>query len=693
MKEYRPNQIRNIGIFSHARAGKTSLTEALLYDSGAISKLGRSDDGNTVSDYDEDEIRRNTSINTALCICEWKDCKINLIDTPGYSDFAGEQEAAARVSDNILIVTDASMGLEAGAEKAWERAEKYDIPRAIFLNKIDKEMAKFDETLQALEVLGGRIVPVSIPIGVGLNFKGIIDLVKMKAYVKGDNDKKLQEIDIPEDMQDQIDEHRETLIDAVAEADDELLEKYLGGEELTDEEIKIGLKKGISDNMFVPLTCGSAYENIGPQMLLDLLVSFASPVDAKPVKATKPGSEEEEVEIEIKEDGPLCAFVFKTMSDPYAGKVSYFKVYSGIFKSDSRVINVNKNTEERIGTLSLVSGKKFTNVDKIVAGDFGMVTKLSETDTNDTLCDEENELLLPPIDFPKPVISMAITPKTQGDDEKLSTMLTRMTEEDPTFILRRDNETKETIISGMGELHINVILDRIKNRYNVEAETRVPKVPYRETIRGKSEQQGRYKKQTGGRGQYGDAWIRMEPNERGAGFEFIDAIVGGAIPRQYIPAVEKGLIESMEEGILAGSQVVDMKITLYDGGFHPVDSSEMAFKIAASMAFKKAMEAAQPFIMEPIMEVEITVPDEYMGDVMSDLNSRRGRILGMNPSDGKQIIKANVPMAEMFRYSVDLRSITSDRGSFTMEFSHYEEVPFDISEKIVAEYQASQESS
>lgn len=689
MREYRPDKIKNIAIVSHAGAGKTSTTEALLYNAGAVDKLGRVDDGNTVSDYDEDEIQRKTSINSALCVCEWNDCKINLLDTPGYSDFVGEQEAAIRVADTLLVVVDASMGVEAGTEKAWYRADNYSKPRVVFINKFDREMAKFAEVIQGLEALGSRIVPIQVPIGIGTDFRGLVDLVRMKAFVDSGS-KKLEEIDIPDDIQDQVEEYREALIDAVAETDDELLEKYLEGEELTDEQIITGLRTGISSNQFVPVLCGAADKNIGPQLILDMVEILPSAVDVEPVTANVPGSEDETV-FEADPDGPLCAFVFKTMTDPYAGRVNYFRVYSGTLKVDSHVNNSNKDDEERITSLSSVHGKNYTNVEQVVAGDFGAAMKLSKTATGDTLCDTGSSIILSPIDFPKPVISMAIVPKTQGDDEKLSTMLTRMVGEDPTFTLKRDAEIKQTIISGMGELHINVILDKIKNRFNVEAVTSEPKVPYRETIRSTSEQQGRYKKQTGGRGQFGDVHIRMEPQKRGEGFEFVDAIVGGSVPRQYIPAVEKGLIEAMEKGSLAGSQVVDVKITLYDGSFHPVDSSEMAFKIAASMAFKKAMDACNPFIMEPIGDVEVTVPDEYMGDIMSDLNGKRGRILGMNPQGGRQVIKAQVPVAEMGRYSVDLRSITSDRGSFSIEFSHYEEVPFDVSEKIIAEYNESDE--
>ncbi len=685
MKEYRPDEIRNIAIVSHARAGKTSLTEALLYNTGAIDKLGRVDDGTTASDYNDDEIQRTTSINNSLCVCEWKGCKINLIDTPGYSDFRGEQESAIKVTDMLLFVMDAEKGVEAGTERAWYRADDSEKPRAVFINKLDKEMAKFDDALQSLESLGGRIVPVHIPIGIGVDFRGIVDLVKMKAFMGSDGGKKLEEVDIPDDMQEQATEYREALIDAVAETDDDLLEKYLEGEELSEEQIYTGLRTGTAANQFVPLMCGSAYNNLGPQLVLDMITSFPAPTDIPPTTAHKPGSEDE-VALEASEDSALCAFVFKTISDPYAGRVNYFRVYSGTMKADSHIYNSSKGEEERISSnsLSMIHGKEYPNVAKVVAGDFGAVMKLNETVTGDTLCDSDNKLILPGIDFPRPVISMAILPSTQGDDEKLSAMLTRMAAEDPTFIIERNSETKETVVSGMGELHINVVLDRIKSRFNVEANTTAPKVPYRETIRSSSEQQGRYKKQTGGRGQFGDVHIRMEPMERSGGFEFVDAIKGGTVPGQYIPAVEKGLIETMTEGVLSGSPVVDMRISLYDGSFHPVDSSEMAFKIAASMAFKKAMDACDPFIMEPIQDVEVVIPDEYMGDVMSDLNGKRGRIVGVTPQSGRQVIKAQVPLAEMSKYSVDLRSITSDRGSFTMEFSHYEEVPFDVSEKIIA---------
>jgi len=692
MKEYTSDKIRNIGIVAHAKTGKTSLTEALLYNAGAIDKLGKVDDGTTVSDYDEEEIQRQTSINTSLCICEWNGHKINILDTPGYSDFVGDLESAIRVADILLLLVDASSGVEAGTERAWFKANDYGKSKVIFVNKVEKENAKLDETIQSLESLGGKIVPLNLPIGIGPSFNGIVDLVKMKAFTKSDSGKKLQPADIPDDMQDQVDSFRERLIDAVAETSDELLEKYLEGEEITDEELSAGLKRGIAADNFVPVLFGSALDNVGPQMILAMIDYLPSPVELPPTKATKSG-DDGEIELTADPDGSLAAFVFKSITDPYAGKVNIFRVYSGTMKADSSVHNPNQDADERVGNISLVNGKKFTNTDKVVAGDFGSVMKLSKTGTNDTLCSSGNELILPPIQFPKPTISMAITPKTQGEDEKLGSAMLRMAEEDPTFIMTRDGETKETIISGMGELHINVVLSKIQKRFNVGANLAEPKIPYRETIRSTSQHQGRYKKQTGGRGQYGDVWLKIEAQERGAGFEFVDAIVGGSVPRQYIPAVEKGLLESLPEGVLSGSPVVDIKATLYDGSYHDVDSSEMAFKIAASMAFKKCMEDAHPFIMEPIVSVEIFVPDEYMGDIMSDLNGRRGRIVGVNPENGRQVIKANVPLAEMYKYSVDLRSITSDRGAFSMEFSHYEEVPADVSAKINAAYKASKGSS
>jgi elongation factor G len=544
MKEYGPDKIRNIGVVSHARAGKTSLTEALLFCAGAIDKLGKVDDGTTVSDYDEEEIQRKTSINSSLCVCEYNGHKINIIDTPGYSDFRGEQESTLRVVDVVLFVVDASMGVEAGTEKAWFRADDYNKPRFIFVNKIEREMAKLDDTLSALEKLGSKIVPLNLPIGIGTSFSGLVDIIKMKAYSKGDGGKKLQETSIPADMQDQVDSFRERLIDAVAETNDELLEKYLDGQELTDEEITTGLKKGISDNLFVPVFFGSALGNFGPQLVLDMVPYLPSPTDLQPIIAKKPDSEEE-IELSADSSGALAAFVFKTITDPYAGRVNFFRVYSGTLKADSSVFNSTKGRDERIGKVSLVNGKKFTDTDKVGAGDFGSVMKLSETSTNDTLCDTHSKLVLKPIDFPKPIISMAITPKTQGDDEKLSTIMARMSEEDPTFIIKREIETKETIVSGMGELHINVILSKIQKRFNVGANLAQPKIPYRETIKNASQQQGKYKKQTGGRGQYGDVWLKMEPAERGKGFEFVDAVVGGSVPRQYIPAVEKGLIEAI----------------------------------------------------------------------------------------------------------------------------------------------------
>lgn len=687
MKEYKTEQLRNVGVISQAGAGKTSLTEAMLYNSGSSDRLGRVDDGSTVSDYDPDEIKRKATINTSICIAEWKGHKINILDTPGYEDFRGDLESALRVVDSVIVVLDATSGVEGGTEKVWERADHYQLPRIIFVNKLDKEGANFEKAIAAArDIFGANIVPVQIPIGSQDSFSGVIDVVKMKAIIYDNSSaKRFEERDIPSELTGIAEEHREKLIEACAETNDELIEKYLGGETLSDEEISEALKKGISSGLFVPVLCGSAYKNIAVELLLNTVVNcLPSPVEAKPIVGTDGNGNE--VALQSSSDNPLAAFVFKTMADPYSGRLNLFRVYSGTLKADSQVFNATRLAAERIGKLSYMHGKKLTDTSQVVAGDFGSVVKLSLTGTGDTFCAPEQKILLKGIDFPKPVISLAVNPKSEGDDEKLSTMLARMSEENPTFTVRRDIETKEMIISGMGELHLNVTLDRLQRKFGVGSNTAVPKVPYKETIKAVVPQvHARYKRQSGGRGQFGDVVIKMEPLERGKRFEFADAIKGGAIPKQYIPAVEKGVVESMQVGIIAGYPVVDLKVTLFDGTYHDVDSSEMAFKIAASMAFKEAMQQAKPVLLEPIMIVEITAPDQFMGDIIGDLNSRRGRIMGVEQgAGGKQIIKAHAPLAEMFRYSIDLKSLTSGRGSYTMEFSNYEEVPAEVAEKIAA---------
>ncbi|HID56007.1 TPA: elongation factor G [Candidatus Poribacteria bacterium] len=684
MKEYRTEQIRNVALIGNAGSGKTSLIDAILFDAGVVDRLGRVDAGNSFVDCDPEEINRKTTLSLKICIAEWEGCKLNILDTPGYEDFYGDLASALRVVDSALVVIDAVTGVGGGTEKSWMMADKYGLPRAILINKLDAEQADFDGIIDQIQrELGARLMPIHIPIGKGSSFSGIVDIISMKAYkFEGDGSDKFEEVDIPEELSSRAEELRESLIEAAAEGEDELTEKYLEGEELTPDEIARGLKASIREGIVVPVMCTSAYQNISVPFILDFIVkSLPSPVESKPIESREPSP-----------DAPLAALVFKTTSDPYIGKISYIRVFSGVLTADSQIFNSSKETGERVTKLYHLNGKNQIETPRITAGDLGIAVKLQSASTGDTLCAPEARIVLPGIEFPKPVLSLAISAKSQSDDDKLSTILTSIAEEDPTFQVQRDQEMKQVIVSGLGDVHLNVTLERIKRRYNIEATTTTPKVPYRETIRKSVEGiHARYKKQTGGRGQFADVVIKMEPLPRGEYFEFVDEIFGGAIPRNFIPAVEKGIRNSMQSGVLAGFPVVDIKVTLYDGKFHPVDSSDLAFQIAASMAFKEAMQKADPVLLEPIMNVEVTVPEEHMGDVLADLNSRRGRVLGVDQKGKYQVIKAQVPMAEMFRYALDLRSMTSARGWFTMEFSHYEEVPYDIAQKIIATAQAEKE--
>lgn len=690
MKEYRTEQIRNVALIGNAGSGKTSLIDAILFDAGAVDRLGRVDAGNSFVDYDPEEINRKTTLSLKICIAEWEGYKLNILDTPGYEDFYGDLASALRVVDSALVVIDAVTGVGGGTEKSWMMADKYGLPKAIVINKLDAEQADFDGIIdQIQQELGARLMPVHIPIGRGSSFSGIVDIISMKAYqFEGDSGKKFEEMDIPGELSSRAEELRESLIEAAAEGEDELTEKYLEGEELTPDEIMRGLKASIREGIVVPVMCASAYQNISVPFILDFIVkSLPSPIESKPIESVD-GEENREPS----PDAPLAALVFKTTSDPYVGKISYIRVFSGTLSADSQVFNSSKGTGERVTKLYYLNGKNQIETPKITAGDLGIAVKLQSASTGDTLCAPDARIVLPGIEFPKPVLSLAIAAKSQSDDDKLSTILTSIAEEDPTFQVQRDQEMRQVIVSGLGDVHLNVTLERIKRRYNIDATTATPKVPYRETIRKPVEGiHARYKKQTGGRGQFADVVIRMEPLPRGEYFEFVDEIFGGAIPRNFIPAVEKGIRNSMQSGVLAGFPVVDIKVTLYDGKFHPVDSSDLAFQIAASMAFKEAMQKADPVLLEPIMNVEVTVPEEHMGDVLADLNSRRGRVLGVDQQGKYQVIKAQVPMAEMFRYALDLRSMTSARGWFTMEFSHYEEVPYDIAQKIIAAAQAEKE--
>jgi elongation factor G len=677
--------IKNAGLFGHGGSGKTTLTEGLLYAAGAITRMGDVEQGNTVSDFDEDEIKKTLSINTTLEPLEWKGAKLTFADTPGYLDFIGDAISAIRVVDSCCFVVSGVDGVEVQTELMWERAEKEGIPSFIFISKLDRERASFERTMQDIsETLQGNVVPLNIPVGEEHDFRGVVDLLDGKAY-EPDGPGKSKEVPVPADIEDAIADGRDRLAEAVAETDDVLLEKYLEEGELSIDEIRNALKGAVLQRKLIPVLCGSATKGAGIPELLDFANEVLPlPEELPPVPGKVPGKDEE-VTRERSTGLPMCALVFKTLADPYVGKLTYFRVFSGVFKSDSSVQNSSRGRAERIGQLFQVTGKDQKPVSQLVAGELGAVAKLAETFTGDTLCDKDAPIVLPTIEYPAPVMSLAIEPKTKGDEDKLSTGLGRLKEEDPMLRVSRDTEVNQTILSGAGESHLDVVVEKLKRKFGVEVSTELPRVPYRETIRKKVEQEGKHKKQTGGHGQFGHVFLRMEPMDRGTGFEFADKIVGGAIPRNYIPGVEKGVVQAMTEGFVAGYPIEDMKVTLYDGSFHSVDSSELAFKMAAVKAVKDGMLKADPVLLEPIMDAQVTVPDQYMGDVIGDLNAKRGRIMGMEPKGKMQIVHAQVPLAEMSRYSIDLRSITGGRGVFSMQLSHYEEVPDHIASKIVAE--------
>ncbi len=683
MDRFEMEKIRNVALFGHGDSGKTSLAEAMLFNAGVIKRMGRVDEGNTVSDFDPDEQKRGISVSATPLAMEWKGHKINLLDTPGFADFIGEVISALRVIDGAVFVLSAVAGVEVQTELVWKMADNYGYPRIVFVNKMDRENASFQRCLEQLQQLyGSRVVPFQLPIGEEHAFRGVIDLIAAKAYTYDENGK-AQEADIPAEMSEQVQEAREKIIEGAAEACDELMEKYLEGEELDEGEVLAALLGGVSEGTIIPVLCGSATHNIAIEPLANAIVnSLPSPARLEEITGTKRGSDED-ISFKAREDSPLAALVFSTISDPYVGKLTYFRVFSGTFASDTTVYNPVCDKEERVGQVFIVRGKNQIAVREIPAGDIGGVAKLTETATGDTLCDKENPIVLPAIAFPEPIMSLAVEPKTKGDEDKLSVALSRLSEEDPTFNVRRDSEVKQTIISGMGEAHLDIMMERMARKFGVNVNTELPRVPYKETIRKSAKAEGKHKKQTGGHGQFGIAWVELEPLEKGAGFEFVDKIVGGVIPRQFIPSVEKGVRKAMEEGYLAGYPVVDFRATVYDGKYHPVDSSDISFQIAGSLALKNAMADAEPYLLEPIMNVEILVPEAYMGDVIGDLNAKRGRILGMEAEGGLQLVRAQVPMAEMLRYSIDLRSITGGRGTFSMSFSHYEEVPSHIASKII----------
>jgi len=694
MKVYDSDKIRNLAVVGHGDVGKTTLVSALLYSAGAVNRLGRVEDGTTITDYDEDEVERRITINTAVAYCEWKGHKINLLDTPGYRAFVLDAKSAMAAAEAALVVVDSVSGVEVQTEMVWDFAKEFGVPCLVLINKLDRDNSGFERTLESLHNHFGRqVVPVQLPLGEEKTCRGVIDLVRNKAYVfPWDGSGDYSEEEIPADLADQVAERREQLIEMVAESDESLMEKFFEEGSLSEGEILKGLAKSIRDNKIYPVFCAAAARNLGIRSLLDALIDLCpSPLERTPVKANKVGGGE--LAVETKPDGPAAAFVFKTLADPFAGRINLIKVYSGTLKSDSTLRNFTTDSDERLGSLQSFQGKGHEGVSEARAGDICGLLKLRNTTTGDTLAAANFGTTFPKVVYPEPSISFAIEPASRGDEEKIGGAVARIMEEDPSLRFTRDPQTKEFLLSGTGQLHIEVSVAKLKRRYGVEVILRTPKVPYRETITGNADVQGRHKKQTGGHGQFGDCRIRMEPMPRGGGFVFEDVIFGGSIPKQYIPAVEKGIVEAADRGYLAGFPVVDFKVQLYDGSYHDVDSSEMAFKIAGALAFKKAMETARPVLLEPIMNVEVYAPEENAGDIMGDLNSRRGRIQGMDVKSGVQVIRAQVPLAEMLNYQPTLTSMTGGRGSYHMEQSHYDIVPHHLTEKIVAEAKKEAEES
>ena len=684
MQQSGPDKIRNIALLSHSGAGKTSLAEAMLFDTGAITRVGNVTDGTTTSDYDPDEIKHKISINMSILPVVWKSNKINIIDTPGYPDFVGEVRSGLRVCEGAVILVCAASGVEVGTEQVWDYSTEARVPRLIFVNKMDRENANFETTLDQIQKkLSPRCLPIQIPIGSQKDFKGIIDIIAKKAYAGAP----AKEIEIPAAVLNDVNSAREKLIEAVVEIDDEIMTRYLDGGEITTEEIYKCLYKSTLQGAVIPVLAGSGLTNNGPLALLDAILDYLpSPAAVDSFKATNPSGAEETLKPTA--DSPLAALVFKTTTDPHVGKISYFRVFSGVFSSNSQVWNANRNSLERVGQVSMPRGKNQESVNQIGTGDIGVVVKLVNTVSGDTLCAKEHPVKLAPINFSSPILSKAVYPKSKADLDKMSTGLARICEEDPTLKVQREADTGELLLSGMGDTHLEIAASRLHRKFGVEVNLEVPRVPYKETITAPVEAEYKHKKQTGGHGQYGHVLIRMEPLPPGGGFEFTEKVVGGSVPKNYIPAVDKGIKEARVEGVLAGNPAVDMRVTLYDGSFHPVDSSEMAFKIAAAQAFKKGMTDGSPVLLEPIMNLTITVPDSFTGDIIGDLNTKRARVLGMNPNQGINVIQAQAPQAEILRYAIDLRSMTQGRGTFTVEFSHYEPVPALQAQKIIAAHKA-----
>lgn len=683
------SQIRNVGIVGQGGGGKTALADTMVFVAGVATRIGHTADGSSLFDFEPEEIRRQISLSTAFHHLPWKKHEVTVVDTPGYANFLADALNCMRACTGaVMVLEPATGGVKVEAERVWARAEELGLPRLAFVSKMDRENANYDAALRDLsEILRAKAVPLQLPIGSAETFRGVVDLVGMRALI-GQADGSMKEEAIPGDLQAAAEAAREKLMESAAEVNDDLLEKYLENGSLTAEELATALVEGVRACKLTPVLCGSAARNIGVGLLLDAVVDLLPPPNQLPAARGKDPKTTQPVERAPDPAAPFSAFVFKTVIDPFAGKLSIFRVLSGQLAADSTVLNVGRDVKERMGHLFRLEGKKQQAVTRVIAGEIAAVSKLKDTLAGDTLADEKAPVIYEGLPEYPPAISFAVSPRSRGDEEKASQALHKMADEDPTLKVERDPQSKEIILSGVGQLHIEVTVERLKRKYGLEVELKAPKVPYKETIKGTAQAQGKLKKQSGGRGQYGDTWIKIEPLPRGGGFEFVDEIVGGVIPRQYIPAVEKGIREAMSEGVVAGYEVVDVRVRLYDGSYHDVDSSEMAFKIAGSLGFKNAVANARPILLEPIMNLEVSVPDECMGDVIGDINSRRGKVLGVEPRGHTQVIRAHVPMAEVLRYAPDLRSMTSGRGDFTMGFSHYDEVPGHLVDKIVKEAEA-----
>lgn len=665
-------KIRNVVLTGHSGTGKTSIAEALLFLTGETTRLGNIESGNTVSDFAPDEIERKISINCSILHFKYNSYLIDLIDTPGYMDFWGEVLSSVHIADAMILVICAASGIEVGTERLWKLAMEHNLPVILFVNRVDKENADIKKVLSQIEQFFGKAcIPFNLPDAQATNFSRVYDILSKE--------------EIPSELASDAEEYYQKIVDCAAESDDQLLEKYLDKGELTAEEIKEGIKKAVANRKLFPILFGSAIkDSLGIKELLAAILNYLPSPDEKIIKAKIPSGETEK-ELKIEPSSPFAGFVFKTIYDPYVGQLTLIRIFSGHLEADSNFYNISKKVKERFGQIYKMQGKQQKTVSSAIAGEIIAIAKLKETKTNDTVCDEKAELFLPEIIFPETVVSASVKPKSKGDEEKIMEALHKLSDEDLTFKVSREPQTKELLISGLGDLHLEIMIGRLKQRFGVDVELGTPKVPYRETITRLAKAQGKYKRQTGGRGQYGDVWLEIEPLPRGEGFEFVDKIVGGVVPKQYIPAVEKGVKQAMSEGVLAGYPMVDMKVTIYDGSYHPVDSSDIAFQIAGSLALKKASQEAGLVLLEPIMDVEVTVPDEFMGQISGDINSRRGRIMGVDARPGMQIIKAQIPLAEMFKYASELRSMTGGRGSYSMRFSHYEIVPQKIAEKIIKE--------